>query len=170
MNKVHFKSGNKEWETPDSVFKPLEKEFNIVLDVCANDKNTKCRTFLDKGVNSFTASWKDTLKGLGDSDSACWMNPPYGRGIDRWIKKAHEEALKGVVTVALVPARTDTLWFHNYIHNKQEVRFIKGRIKFVDASSSAPFPSMVVIFRPADAEIKLKKENFIQSTWKKLKW
>jgi site-specific DNA-methyltransferase (adenine-specific) len=153
MNKVHFKSSDREWETPDAVFQPLKKEFNILIDVCANAENTKCKTYFDRKLNGLTANWAEKLKFVsmtivGNREAACWMNPPYGRGIDKWIKKAYDESLRGVTTVALIPARTDTSWFHNYIHDKQEVRFIKGRIKFVDAESSAPFPSMIVIFRP----------------------
>ena len=162
MQDVHFKSSNKEWETPLSVFKPLEKEFNIVLDVCASQENTKCKAFFNRKSNSLSRSWlvgSDFPKGT----LAVWMNPPYGRGMERWVRKAHEETKNGVTTIALLPARTDTSWFHNYIYNKHEVRFYKGRIKFVDAQSTAPFPSMVVIFKPT-------KVNRIKTIWKKLKW
>lgn len=161
MNKVHFQSGNKEWETPDTLFQPLKKEFNIVVDVCATADNTKCKAYFDKKINGLTASWGVSNE-ISVGKAACWMNPPYGRGIDKWVKKAYDESLKGVTTVALLPARTDTSWFHNYIHNKNEVRFLKGRVKFVDAPSTAPFPSMIVIFKP-------KKQNKL-SIWKKLKW
>lgn len=148
MQDVHFKSGNKEWETPEAFFKPYEKEFNIKLDVCATAANAKCKAYFDKKLNGLHTSWS-TVNGLiSHGKAACWMNPPYGRGIEKWVKKAHDESLKGVTTVALLPARTDTSWFHNYIYNKHEVRFLKGRIKFVDAPSSAPFPSMIVIFSP----------------------
>ena len=166
MNNVHFKSSDREWETPDSVFQPLKKEFNILVDVCANAENTKCKVYFDRKLNGLTADWKAAMDKWAYTDKACWMNPPYGRGIDSWIKKAHSEALKGVTTVALIPARTDTSWFHTYIHGKQEVRFIKGRIKFVDAESSAPFPSMIVIFRPKQ-EVK---QTILNTIWKKLKW
>lgn len=163
MNNVHFKSSEVEWETPESVFKPLQKEFNITLDTCASSKNAKCKRYIDKNTNSLSTMW------LVKEGETCWMNPPYGRGIDKWIKKAHNETMNGTTTVALVPARTDTSWFHNYIHDKQEVRFIRGRIKFVDAKSSAPFPSMVVIFRPTKKEKEIKK-TIKKSIWKRLKW
>jgi site-specific DNA-methyltransferase (adenine-specific) len=166
MNNVHFKSSDREWETPEAIFQPLKKEFNILVDVCANAENTKCKAYFDRKINGLTANWGNAIKLTGSKNTACWMNPPYGRGIDSWIKKAHDEALKGVTTVALIPARTDTSWFHNYIHNKQEVRFLKGRIKFVDAESSAPFPSMIVIFRPTQ-EVK---QTILNTIWKKLKW
>jgi phage N-6-adenine-methyltransferase len=163
MQNVHFLSSNKEWETPDSLFQPLKKEFNIVFDVCASAHNTKCKAFYDKKLNGLSSPWRIANE-LTEGSFAVWMNPPYGRGIDHWVRKAHEESLKGVTTVALLPARTDTSWFHSYIHNKHEVRFIKGRIKFVDAPSSAPFPSMIVVFRPTKVN---KIKEFI---WKKLKW
>jgi phage N-6-adenine-methyltransferase len=163
MQNVHFQSGNKEWETPEAFFKPYEKEFNIKLDVCATAENAKCKAFFDKKVNGLHASWSLVNDIISQGKAACWMNPPYGRGIEKWVKKAYDESLKGVTTIALLPARTDTSWFHNYIYNKHEVRFLKGRIKFVDALSSAPFPSMIVIFSP-------KKQNRKRSIWKKLKW
>jgi phage N-6-adenine-methyltransferase len=162
MQKVHFQSGNKEWETPETVFQPLKKEFNIVLDVCATAENTKCKAFYDKKYDGIKADWSIVSNDLKGN---CWMNPPYGRGIEKWVRKAHEESIKGVTTVALLPARTDTHWFQTYIHEKHEVRFLKGRVKFVDAPSTAPFPSMVVIFKPTET-----KTNIIKSIWKKLKW
>lgn len=148
MQSVHFQSGNKEWETPEAFFKPYEKEFNIKLDVCATAENAKCKAFFDKKINGLHASWAMVHDLVRDGEVACWMNPPYGRGIEKWVKKAYDEALKGVTTIALLPARTDTSWFHNHIYNKHEVRFLKGRIKFVDAEGSAPFPSMIVVFQP----------------------
>lgn len=156
MNRVHFSSENKEWETPYSLFKPYEKEYNITLDVCATPENKKTRKFIDKKTNGLKADWGSLLQ-PGES---CWMNPPYGREIEQWVKKAHDEALKGVTTVALLPARTDTHWFHTYVYTgKCRVTFLKGRIKFVDAEASAPFPSMIVIF---EQQKKIKK-----SIWKK---
>jgi phage N-6-adenine-methyltransferase len=156
MNRVHFSSENREWETPSSVFLPLKKEFNIVLDTCATAENAKCSAFYDKKYNGLKADWSIISSELG---GACWMNPPYGRVIEQWVQKAYNESLKGVTTVALLPARTDTNWFHTYIHDKGfEIRFIKGRIKFVDADSSAPFPSMIVIF---------KQKKVKNTIWKK---
>jgi phage N-6-adenine-methyltransferase len=162
MQNVHFQSSNKEWETPRNFYEQYAEEFNIHLDVCATAQNAKCKAFFDKKTNGLRADWS-IVNDLGFYHPSCWMNPPYGRGIENWVKKAHDESLKGVTTIALLPARTDTSWFHNYIYNKYEVRFLKGRIKFVDAPSSAPFPSMIVIF-------SAKKENRINRIWKKLKW
>lgn len=163
MHSVHFKSSNKEWETPESLFQPLRKEFDIRLDVCASETNTKCKAYIDRKMNAFNCNWHIMLDTISNDNIAAWMNPPYGRGIDKWVKKAHEESVKGATIVALLPARTDTSWFHNYIHNKHEVRFLRGRVKFVDAKSSAPFPSMIVIFKPN------KRTNLIKSIWKKLR-
>jgi len=133
-------SNNYEWETPEAIFKPLEKEFGITFDVCASHSNRKTQRFFDKQANGLIQEW-------GTKEKVVWMNPPFGNEIGKWVKKAHEETKKGVTTIALLPARTDTSWFHNYIIDKQEIRFLKGRIKFKEAKSSAPFPSMVVIFK-----------------------
>lgn len=160
MQKVHFQHSDKEWETPDSLFKPLEEEFNITLDVCATSENTKCNAYYDKKSDGLKREWSVVLLLKG----SCWMNPPYGKGIEKWVKKAYDETFNGVTTVALLPARTDTQWFHDYVNTGDfEIRFLKGRIKFVGAEYSAPFPSMVVIFSP-------KKENKLKRIWKKLKW
>jgi site-specific DNA-methyltransferase (adenine-specific) len=159
MNRVHFSSENREWETPNEVFKPLQKKYNIVLDTCATLENKKTVIYLDKKINGLKADWFTIAGNLGGS---CWMNPPYGRGIELWVKKAHDEALKGMTTVALLPARTDTNWFHTYIYTgNYKVTFLKGRIRFVDAESSAPFPSMIVVFEP--------KTKSKETKWKKLK-
>lgn len=164
MSDTHFYNSSKEWEAPETLFQPLKKEFNIMLDVCASAENTKCKAYIDRKLNSFNTSWFTLVEQIKQEETvAVWMNPPYGRGIDKWVKKAHEEAGKGVTVVALLPARTDTSWFHNYIYNKHEVRFLKGRVKFVDAKAPVPFPSMIVIFKPT------KKLSLIQSIWKKLK-
>jgi phage N-6-adenine-methyltransferase len=160
MNKVHFSSENREWETPDSVFRPLQKEFNITLDTCASAENAKTKVFITRQMNGLKVEWGSMLK-AGES---CWMNPPYGRSIEQWAQKAYNESLKGVTTVALLPARTDTNWFHKHIHDRGfEIRFLRGRIKFVDADSSAPFPSMIVIFKQAVETQKTKK-----TIWKRL--
>lgn len=133
---VHFSSKTDDWETPQYVFDELNKEFNFKLDVCATPKNAKCIEFIpnvSEEINGLTVRW----------GSSNWMNPPYGREIGKWVKKASENPL----TVCLLPARTDTKWFHDYILGKAEIRFIKGRLKFGGHKNSAPFPSMIVIFR-----------------------
>lgn len=124
------------WETPQHVFDELNQEFRFDVDVCATKENAKCATFFSPEMDGLKREWEGT----------CWMNPPYGRQIHLWVKKAYESSLKnGVTVVCLLPARTDTKWWHDYCM-KGEIRFIKGRLKFGDGKNSAPFPSAIVIF------------------------
>jgi phage N-6-adenine-methyltransferase len=134
MNKVHFSSKRQDWATPWDLFRELNtKHGKFILDVCASAENTKVENFYSEN-------------GLGlDWHGKCWMNPPYGREIGKWVKKAYEESQKGCKVVALLPARTDTKWFHDYCL-KGKVEFLRGRIKFVGALHPAPFPSMVVVW------------------------
>jgi phage N-6-adenine-methyltransferase len=139
---VMFSSDKMEWETPQDFFDNLNKEFNFELDVCATKENTKCKRYFTKEQNGLLESNK------GNWSKCNWMNPPYGRDIRNWIRHAYKNAkMYGNTTVALLPARTDTRWFHDYIYNKMEIRFIKGRLKFSGSKNSAPFPSMIVIFK-----------------------
>ena len=139
MNKdLMFSSKTDLWATPQTFFDELNSEFDFDTDVCALASNAKCAKFFTPEVNGLTQTW----------EGACWMNPPYGRGIGMWLKKAYESAQQGATVVCLVPSRTDTRWWHDYCM-KGEVRFIKGRLKFGGHSNAAPFPSAVVIFRPA---------------------
>ena len=141
LNSVLFSSEKEDWETPLEFFNKLDGEFHFDLDVCASPQNAKCKEFFTKEQNGLEQSWRNRT---------CWMNPPYGKSIGNWMKKAEEESrLSGALVVCLVPARTDTKWFHDCVLKAQaEVRFVRGRIKFVGATASAPFPSVVVIFRP----------------------
>lgn len=82
-----------------------------------------------------------------ESNEIVWCKPPYGREIGKWVEKAYKESLEGATVVMLLPARTDTKWFHDFIYGKAEIRFVRGRLKFGDSKNSAPFPSMVVVFR-----------------------
>ena len=138
--RVMFSSKTDEWETPQDLFDELNKEFQFDLDVCANGDNHKCKLWWNKEQDGLYQSWHKHAKTF-------WMNPPYGREIGKWVKKAYEESQKGCTVVCLLPARTDTKWFHEYIYGKTEIRFIKGRLKFGGSKNSAPFPSMIVIFR-----------------------
>ena len=139
LNKGLFTSDSPEWSTPQDLFDKLNKEFNFTLDVCATKENAKCRNFISKDMDGLWQSWK----------GICWMNPPYGKEIGKWVKRAPQQVKDwGATVVGLLPARTDTRWFHDYIYNKAEVRFLKGRLKFGNSKNSAPFPSMVVIWRP----------------------
>jgi len=141
--KAQFSSERGDWETPAALFEELDAEFHFTLDVCANETNKKCKWYFGP-TNSYTPDGLAVRWG----HAICWMNPPYGREIGKWIAKASAEAQKGATVVALLPARTDTRWFHDFIYGKHEVRFLRGRLKFVGAPSSAPFPSIIVVFRP----------------------
>ena len=125
-------SNTPEWSTPQGLFDELDKEFHFTLDPCATKRNAKCAKFYTKKDDGLSKDW---------SDETVFMNPPYGREIGKWVKKISEQG-----GVALLPARTDTKWFHNYIYKKADVRFIKGRLKFGGSKNSAPFPSMLVVF------------------------
>ena len=134
-----FSSARDDWETPQFLFDGLNAEFGFELDVCASSSNAKCNTYFDKTANGLAQPWS----------GVCWMNPPYGRTIEKWVHKAfYESQLRGALVVCLLPARTDTRWWHKYVSRASEVRYLKGRLKFAGAENSAPFPSAVVIFKP----------------------
>nr|DAP15370.1 MAG TPA: DNA N-6-adenine-methyltransferase [Caudoviricetes sp.] len=134
---VMFSSKTGVWETPEYLFKALDAEFRFSLDVCATKENAKCKNYFTPEQDGLKQRWIGT----------CWCNPPYGRGVGNWVKKAAE---CGATVVMLLPARTDTQWFHEYIYGHAEIRFIKGRLKFGNAQNNAPFPSMIVIFRDSE--------------------
>jgi len=136
MKSIHFSSKTPEWETPQDLFDRLNANHHFTLDVCATKANAKCKKFYTKKQNGLAQEWKGT----------CFMNPPFGKEIRYWVQKAYESKCK---VVALLPARTDTRWFHWHIYDKPGVRikFLKGRLKFSGHKNSAPFPSMIVIFR-----------------------
>jgi len=136
MQNVHFMSETDMWSTPQDTFDKLNDEFKFTTDVCATAENTKCDKYFTKEQDALSQDWKGT----------CWMNPPYGREIGKWVEKAYLSACGGATVVCLVPSRTDTKWWHEYVM-KGEIRFVKGRLKFGDSKNSAPFPSAVVIFR-----------------------
>ena len=134
-----FSSSSNEWATPQDFFDKLNEEFNFTLDPCATHKNYKCDKYYTIQDDGLKQNW---------SGETVFCNPPYGRAIKDWVKKCYEESKNPNTTVVmLIPSRTDTTYFHDYIYGKAEIRFIKGRLKFGDSKSPAPFPSMVVIFR-----------------------
>ncbi len=134
---VHFSSATDAWATPQEVFDELNREFQFTLDPCATKENATCKKFYTKEDNGLLQSWEG---------ERVFCNPPYGREIGKWVKKAYEASEGGATVVCLLPARTDTKWFHEYC-KQGEIRFIKGRLKFGEAKNSAPFPSMVVVFK-----------------------
>jgi phage N-6-adenine-methyltransferase len=137
---VHFSSKSGLWETPPGFFQRLDREFGFTLDACALPANAKCRHFYTPTDDGLAQEWKGVV----------WMNPPYGREISRWVEKAYRASQQGTTVVCLLPARTDTAWWHTYVMQAHEIRFVRGRLKFSNAAHSAPFPSAVVVFRPAD--------------------
>jgi phage N-6-adenine-methyltransferase len=138
MNPVHFSSRSDDWATPQWLFDLLDAEFGFTLDVCAVAGNAKCQHYFSPDVDGLKQDWR----------GVCWMNPPYGRQIARFVEKAHQSALLGATVVCLLPARTDTTYWHRVIAHAAEIRFLKGRLKFGGAANSAPFPSAVVVFQP----------------------
>jgi len=143
-------SNTDEWATPPEVFDKLDAEFKFTLDPCATKGNHKCFKYYTKETNGLLQPWVN---------NRVYMNPPYGRSITAWMRKAYDEALLGSVVVCLVPARTDTAWWHAYAM-KGEIRFVRGRIGFIkkDADdkptvAKAPFPSAVIVFRQRKPQV-----------------
>lgn len=135
---VHFSHKTDEWATPQDFFNKINAEFDFTLDVCATPESAKCAAFYTEDDNGLEQPWS----------ARNWCNPPYS-DIKAWVAKARREQLLGNMTVMLIPARTDTAVFHDSIYKQQnvEVRFVRGRLKFGGQKNSAPFPSMIVIFR-----------------------
>jgi len=136
---VMFSSKNSDWETPQDFFDKLNWRFGpFDLDPCAEPTNTKCANFFTEVEDGLVKNWEGHTS---------FVNPPYGRGIEKWIQKGYEESHKQhTKVVMLIPSRTDTKYWHKYIMKADEVYFIKGRLKFGDSENSAPFPSAVVVF------------------------
>lgn len=133
---VHFSSKTDLWATPQLFFDRYNDVYGFTLDVCALKENAKCSSYFTKEQDGLKQEWF----------GICWMNPPYGRAIKDWVKKAYESSLNGATVVCLLPARTDTAWWHDYCM-KGQIEFIRGRLKFGDAKNSAPFPSAIVVFK-----------------------
>ena len=134
INEGMFTSKTDQWATPQDFFDKLNEEFGFTLDVCALPENAKCNAYYTPDIDGLKQLWH----------GVCWCNPPYGRGIGEWIKKASEA---DATVVCLVPARTDTAWWHDYAMKADDIRFIRGRLKFGGSKNSAPFPSAVLVFR-----------------------
>lgn len=139
--KGKFESAKQDWETPLEFFKPIDDEFHFTLDAAASSKNTKVKKYFDRASDGFTSTW---------GAHTVWLNPPYGEGkrpIKAWIQKAYEESKTGATSVVLIPARTNTNWFHDICLKYGEVRFVRGRPKFGGADHGLPQPLCLVIFR-----------------------
>ena len=137
--KVLYSSKEEKWATPQDFFDKLNDEFHFTLDAAASPDNAKCTNYFTEEQDGLVQSW---------GGHTVWCNPPYCRKTGLWVKKAYEEHQRtGCTVVMLLPSRTDVRWFHDYILGKAEIRFIKGRLKFGENKNSAPFPSIVVIYR-----------------------
>lgn len=134
-----FSSSRMDWRTPAHIFKQLNDEFNFEWDLAASDTNALCAKYYTEREDALNQKW----------NGVCFLNPPYGRQIIKWIEKAYRSSLNGATVVLLIPARTDTAYWHDYCM-KGEIRFIRGRLKFDDGKNSAPFPSAIVIFKAKD--------------------
>lgn len=138
MQNVHFLSLTPEWATPVNLFNELNQEFCFTLDPCATPENAKCARFYTAADNGLSKSW---------ANEVVFMNPPYGRVIGDWVRKAYQEASEnGAVVVCLIPSRTDTKYWHKYCMKANEIRFLEGRVSFGAGVGPAPFPSCIVVF------------------------
>jgi len=152
LQRALFRSSREDWETPPDLFNLLDREFRFERDLCASQTNRKCPTFYSRRQDALSKPWSGT----------CWMNPPYGRAIGAWVRKARQESARGATVVCLLPARTDTRWWHRDVMRSDTIRFLLGRITFVGARSAAPFPSAVVVFG------KARRRSRVQSwDWRK---
>ena len=138
ISETLFSSRSEDWATPQGLFDKLDRFFDFQLDVCASKDNHKCHQYFSIQEDGLSQKWS--------SYKRIWMNPPYGKGIEKWMQKAYCEAQEGAIIVCLVPARTDTRWWHNWVNGKAHVHFIKGRLKYGNAKRSAPFPSAIIVY------------------------
>lgn len=138
MNTVHYMSQSNEWATPDDLFLRLDLEYGFTLDPCSSDGNAKCEKHFTPIQDGLKQDW---------SKDRVFMNPPYGKEIGKWCKKAYEESLKGALVVGLIPSRTDTHYWHEYVMKATKIEYIRGRVKFGNSKSGAPFPSAIVVWK-----------------------
>jgi len=161
INKGIMSSNTSEWATPKWLFDLLNKIYCFTLDPCSTDKNAKCKKHYTEKEDGLIRDWK------GEN---VFMNPPYGRAIGKWVEKCFFEAKADPwhKKVALLPARTDTKWFHDFIYPHADICFIKGRLKFNDGKGSAPFPSMIVVWNNSSANL-YKLATQMNAVYKELK-
>lgn len=141
---------SQEWSTPQKLYDELDEEFKFNLDSCATKENAKCKKYFTEKENGLYHNWYGSV----------FCNPPF-RYVSKWVEKAMDETVRGnaKTVVMLLPSRTDTKWFHNYCLRNGEIRFIKGRLKYGGAKNSAPFPSMIVIFRSGKNGTRSKRNS-----------
>ena len=147
---IFFRSQSVEWTTPPDLFAALDAEFHFDLDVAASHENALCARYFTKETDGLAQPWR----------GVCWMNPPYGREIGAWMRKAWQSAAEGATVVCLLPARTDTTWWHDYVARADEIRLLRGRLKFSNSQYSAPFSSAIVVFRPRTA-VNQAKSSYV---------
>lgn len=140
INPALYSNRTDEWPTPGAFFRALDREFCFTLDPCATAENSKCRRFFTREEDGLAQPWWR---------HRVFCNPPYGPTMRQWAEKCYRAAEAGALVVLLAHARTDTRWFHDWVYGKAEIRFVRGRLKFGDGKQSAPFPSLVAIYRPA---------------------
>jgi site-specific DNA-methyltransferase (adenine-specific) len=163
LSPVLFSSKSDNWPTPQAFFDALDEEFGFVLDACASATNRKTPAYY--GLDHAELERRDGLAGDWAADArrlggAVWMNPVYGRTIGKWMAKAAATAAAGATVVCLVPSRTGTRWFHDHVlANDADVRYVKGRLKFGDATHAAPFDSLVIVFRPPSGQAQAAVES-----------
>lgn len=140
MNGGLLTSNRGDWETPQAFFDLVDAEFGFTLDAAASPTNAKAPAFYTETENGLIQPWTGTV----------WCNPPYGRGIDSWVRKGYESGQVGAIVVMLIPARTDTRYWHDFVMHAAEVRLLRGRLVFGagEARANAPFPSALVVFKP----------------------
>ena len=139
LNESAFMSNKMDWETPNKLFRKLDNEFSFDVDVCADNQNKKCDKYFDVNDDGLSQKWS----------GVCWMNPPYGREIRHWVEKAYQETVVNGNTekvVCLVPVRSDTKWWHDFIMRAKEIRFLNKRLSFEGSSNKAPFSACIVVF------------------------
>ena len=139
IHEALYSSRTDEWPTPQSFFDQLNAEFDFTLDPCASPANTKCAAYFTQEDDGLKQDW---------GSHRVFCNPPYGKTMRDWARKCYEASQQGAMVVLLAHSRTDTRWFHEWVYGKAELRFVKGRLKFGDGTQSAPFPSLVAIYRP----------------------
>jgi site-specific DNA-methyltransferase (adenine-specific) len=140
ISRILFSSRSDEWPTPRDFFAELDAEFDFTLDPCATSANATCPRFFSRHDDGLRQDW---------GRHRVFCNPPYGRSMRDWGRKCFESARAGALVVLLAHARTDTRWFHDWVYGKaDEIRFVRGRLRFGDGRQSAPFPSLVAIYRP----------------------
>jgi len=144
-----FKSKDIEYETPDEIFVPLNKEFNFTLDVCATKQNAKCQAFYTKEDDGLNKDWV----------GVCWMNPPFGKVMQKWVAKAFVESRKNATVVMLIPVRSNTNWWHKYVM-QGEIRFIRGEVTFKGHKNGLWQPMCIIVFKNnKDAPQDIKEQN-----------